>query len=93
MIKKTIFSIILIQIALVFIQFGLTLGRATDGDKIYELQSEITQMQKHNSRLSEDIYRQTTITRIKDYANSLGFVPQTIANFDPAPVAARWDTP
>jgi len=93
MFKKIATSLIVIEILLTFLQFFLTLGRATDGDRIVEIENRTEQLKRQNEELSNLFFQQTTINRIQEYALISGFVPQALTQLDPLSVAARIDMP
>jgi len=91
--KKIITILAAVQVLLIVIQFVLTLGRATDGDKLYELQTQAEKISLENAGLKSSIYKETSIAKVREYALSSGFVPQSFSRLDPAPVAVRMDSP
>jgi len=81
------------QTILICIQFSLTLGRATDGDKLYDVDTKLNELKKQNTGLERQINEITTIDNIYKFALNTGFIPQTLVQIEPAPVAARLNTP
>lgn len=93
MIKKIVYALAVSQLLLVVYQFSLTLGRATDGDKLFELETSIAEISRQNTEVSAKILGQTTTARLYEYALSTGYIPQSVTQFDPPPVAVRLDLP
>lgn len=91
--KKIISILLTFQVILVFVQFIFSLGRATDGDRLFELESQIDQLSKQNSQLSDKLLDYSKISNIENYARSSGYIPQTIIGLEPLPVAVRIDVP
>jgi len=93
MIKKIIIVIVITQFTLGLSKFALTMGRATDGDRLVEAEIKLDQLTRQNTQLEEQINQKITISQVQKFALLSGFVPQTLIQLDPAPVAARLNTP
>ncbi len=87
--KKIIFTIIILQAGLLFLQLGLTFGRATDGDKLVQIQSEISLLKSQNEVLQDQIDQATTISQIYNFIQKTGMTPASLSRLSPIPVAVR----
>lgn len=89
MYKKILFIIIVLTFILNITQLGLTFGRATDGDRLVQLESEISLLEKANEELLTQTQSLTVIDSIRKSANTLGMQPAKFSRLAPVSVAAR----
>lgn len=93
MLKKVLYITAISQLVLTFVQFGLTFGRATDGDKLVDLEVEIAQLSQENNNLRTQIQFASTIENIRSFAIASNMLPAQISGLDPLSVAARQENP
>lgn len=85
MIKLLIF----INLVLVLGQFLLSTERASDGNRLSGLQSELQSTQLANSDLSLKIYSQSSLSRILQLAQERHFIEAKLSAWTPPPVALK----
>jgi len=71
--KKFIVLILIVNLSLALTQVVLSAKRATDGQKLASLYSDLNQVEIENSRLKTEIYKLSSLTRIQDQAVDLQF--------------------
>lgn len=90
MIKSKIFIIItVLTITLVSLQVYLTSSRATEGDELVGLETQLSAISIENEQMASNIFNLTSISKVKEFAENNHMIPATLSNLSVAAVAAR----
>lgn len=79
--------IIIINIVLIAVQFVITSIKSGDGKKISSLTNQVQELQAENRNLNLLISKNASLDNIKEKIASGGFVPLTLQELAPLPVA------
>jgi len=85
--KKTKFTIIIINIVLIGLQVVLATARSHHGGKIADLRTRSDYLATQNSAITTHILELTTLSAIETQANALTLVKLPITALDPVSVA------
>jgi coenzyme F420-reducing hydrogenase delta subunit len=85
--KLTLFIYIGIFILLLG-QVYFSSGRATDGDRLTEIDAQLNDLNTENESLQTQLYQLTSIASIQKYAENNHMIPETVANLGSVTVAS-----
>ncbi len=88
MFKNTIITIILANIVLLGAQLWITTSRATEGQRIHDLEVKTSEFITQNNELKSKIYSASSIRSIQDRAEKANLVLLKVVTLNPPPVAA-----
>lgn len=73
---------------LLLLQVYISSGRATDGDKMAEIETKIQEITMENESIQTKIYTLTSIANIQKYSQDHQMVPAVVANLGSVTVAS-----
>jgi hypothetical protein len=91
--KKITILIILINLVLSGVQLAISIARATDGEQLSRLESQLESIKLENQRLGNSIYSYASTGIILDSAKASHLTPAKISYMGQAPVAAALTQP
>jgi hypothetical protein len=85
--KKIFFAILIANLVLVFIQFGLSCLLATEGDQVRAMTSRQTGLAEENMLLQNDISRLSALSYVEIKAKQLGMINAQLYTLSQAAIA------
>ncbi len=76
--KQKFIIVLILNISLLAAQLFLSSTRSSDGETIYQINKQLSELTRENSRMENKVYELTATSRLLEYADSNNFQPAKI---------------